>query len=77
MKKDLGLTSANWNTILDHIVAIGSEGGDVSLIDIRNVGASALQESCIFPRSVHKLLFNPNPERYYKYIHKKYNLKRN
>ena len=63
LKKDLGLTSVNWNTILDHIVAIGSEGGDVSLIDIRNAGASALQESCIFPRSVHKLLFNPNPER--------------
>ncbi|XP_031826177.1 methylosome protein WDR77 [Nomia melanderi] len=63
LKKDFGLTAVNWNTILDHIIAIGTENGDVTLVDIRKAGISILQDANVFPRSVHKLLFNPNPER--------------
>ncbi|XP_076619515.1 methylosome protein WDR77 [Colletes latitarsis] len=63
LKKDIGLTTVNWNSILDHIVAIGTDNGDVVLMDIRKPGASVLEEACIFPRPVQKLLFNPNPER--------------
>ncbi|XP_043261819.1 methylosome protein 50-like [Colletes gigas] len=63
LKKDIGLTTVNWNSVLDHIVAIGSDNGDVVLMDIRKPGVSVLEETCIFPRPVQKLLFNPNPER--------------
>lgn len=63
MKKDIGLTAVHWNPILDNTVAIGTENGDVVLVDVRKAGASVLQETCLFPRSVYKLLFNPNPER--------------
>ncbi|XP_054013340.1 methylosome protein 50-like isoform X1 [Hylaeus anthracinus] len=63
LKKDVGLTAVNWNSILDHIIAIGSDNGDISLLDVRKPHAPVLQEACIFPRSIQKLLFNPNPER--------------
>ena len=63
LKKDIGLTAVNWNPNSDNILAIGTEGGDVVLIDIRKTDTSVLEETCILPRSVHKLLFNPNSER--------------
>lgn len=63
LKKDIGLTAVNWNPNSDNILAIGTDGGDVVLIDIRKTDTSVLEETCIFPRSVHKLLFNPNSER--------------
>ncbi|XP_076646990.1 methylosome protein WDR77 isoform X2 [Halictus rubicundus] len=64
LKKQLfGLTTVNWNSVLDHIIAIGTDNGDVILVDTRKASDSALQNAKVFPRSVHKLLFNPNPER--------------
>ncbi|XP_078040859.1 methylosome protein WDR77 [Augochlora pura] len=63
LKKDFSLTTANWNPVLDHTLAIGTDNGDVILVDIRNASDSVLQESKIFSKSLHKVLFNPNPER--------------
>ncbi|XP_033340350.2 methylosome protein WDR77 [Megalopta genalis] len=63
LKKDFSLTAASWNYSLDHLIAIGTDNGDVILVDIRKTSDSVLQESKIFSKSVHKVLFNPNPER--------------
>lgn len=63
LKRQFGLTSVNWNFVMDNIIAIGTENGDVILVDTRKSTDSALKNSRVFSRSVHKLLFNPNPER--------------
>ncbi|XP_015178911.1 PREDICTED: methylosome protein 50-like isoform X3 [Polistes dominula] len=61
-KYGYGLTSVSCSPISDNIVAIGAIDGSVTLIDIRNTD-DVLFESFVFSRSIHKLLFNPNPER--------------
>ncbi|XP_046833945.1 methylosome protein 50-like isoform X1 [Vespa crabro] len=61
-KDGCGLTSVSCNPVSNNIVAIGANDGSVTLIDIRNTD-DVLFESSVFSRSIHKLLFNPNPER--------------
>ncbi|XP_076287392.1 methylosome protein WDR77 [Lasioglossum baleicum] len=63
LRRQFGLTAVNWNSVMDHIIAIGTDNGDVILVDTRNSRNSALKNAKVFSRSVHKLLFNPNPER--------------
>jgi len=55
------LTAVSWN-ILDYLIAIGTDEGGIVLIDIRQTKAP-LCELVEFDRGIHKLLFNPNPER--------------
>ncbi|XP_077265189.1 methylosome protein WDR77 [Temnothorax americanus] len=61
-KKNCSLSAVSWNTNLDHLIAIGTNNGSIVLIDIRQT-ETPLYESVECDRSVHKLLFNPNPER--------------
>ncbi|KZC12058.1 PREDICTED: methylosome protein 50-like [Dufourea novaeangliae] len=63
LKRDIGLTAVSWNSIADHIIAIGADNGDIVLVDVRKSGGLVLVDANMFHRSVHKLLFNPNPER--------------
>lgn len=61
-KDNCPLTAVSWNTTLDHLIAIGTANGSIVLIDLRKTEIP-LYESVECDRSVHKLLFNPNPER--------------
>ncbi|XP_012143668.1 methylosome protein WDR77 isoform X2 [Megachile rotundata] len=64
LKKNAGLTAVNWKSTSDHVLALGTDEGAIMLVDTRNSGpSSVLEETCVFPRSIHRLLFNPNPER--------------
>ncbi|XP_011879747.1 PREDICTED: methylosome protein 50 isoform X2 [Vollenhovia emeryi] len=56
------LSAVAWNATLDHLIAIGTANGSVVLIDVRQAG-TPLHESVESDRGVHKLSFNPNPER--------------
>lgn len=62
-KNDCPLTAVTWNPNVDHLVAIGSEEGNVILVDVRQADARSSHESIKCDRGVHKLLFNPNPEK--------------
>ncbi|KAK2581316.1 hypothetical protein KPH14_008091 [Odynerus spinipes] len=61
-KDGYGLTAVSWNPTSDNIIAIGADDGSITLMDIRNTD-SILLESLVFSRPIHKLVFNPNPER--------------
>ncbi|XP_076764218.1 methylosome protein WDR77 [Xylocopa sonorina] len=62
LKKDSDLTAVSWNPNLLNTVAIGTDDGRVVIVDARRGGIEVLEESCSFPRPVHKLLFNPDSE---------------
>lgn len=61
-KNNCPLSTISWNTNLDHLIAIGTVDGSIALIDIRQT-ETPLYESVECDRGIHKLLFNPNPER--------------
>lgn len=61
-KHDCHLLAVAWNTVLDHLIAVGAADGSIALIDLRQT-EKLLYESVESNRGVHKLLFNPNPER--------------
>lgn len=61
-KNDCPLTAVSWNTTLENIIAIGTAEGSIAIIDIRQT-ETPLCESSACDRGVHKLLFNPTPER--------------
>ncbi|KAL6255216.1 hypothetical protein P5V15_013554 [Pogonomyrmex californicus] len=61
-KNESPLSAVAWNTTLDHLIAIGTTDGSIALIDIRQT-ETPLYESIECDRGIHKLLFNPNPER--------------
>ncbi|KAG7188114.1 hypothetical protein KM043_015961 [Ampulex compressa] len=56
----IGLTAVAWNIFQDNIVAIGAIDGSVELVDVRNLNY-ALIKSDVSSRSVHRLVFNPDP----------------
>lgn len=62
LQNSTGLTAVSWNSLLEHMLAIGARDGSVTLFDLRNLQTPVLQDVSIFPRSVHKLLFNPSSE---------------
>lgn len=62
-KNNVGITAVAWNSVTEHIVAIGARDGSITLIDIRNTVSPLQQDDSMFPRGVHKLLFNPTPEK--------------
>ncbi|XP_026671978.1 methylosome protein 50-like [Ceratina calcarata] len=64
LKKDVGLTAVNWNPSLSELLSIGTDDGEVIIIDIRKTSPKLLQESRVFPKPIHKLSFNPNSERW-------------
>ncbi|EZA50092.1 hypothetical protein DMN91_006316 [Ooceraea biroi] len=57
------LTAVTWNTNVDHLVAIGAEDGTVMLVDVRRTDVESPDVWTKCDRGVHKLLFNPNPEK--------------
>lgn len=61
-KKNCQLTAVAWNSITDHLIAIGAADGSIVLIDVRQTN-DVLYESVECERGVHKLLFNPDPEK--------------
>ncbi|XP_012218216.1 methylosome protein WDR77 [Linepithema humile] len=61
-KDDCQLTAVAWNSISDHLVAVGAADGSITLIDIRQTD-DVLCESVECDRGIHKLLFNPDPEK--------------
>lgn len=62
-RDDVGLTTANWNPSLSHVLAIGTDEGEVIMIDVRMADEKVLQEARFCPRPIHKVAFNPNSER--------------
>lgn len=61
-RHDCHLLAVTWNTVLDHLIAVGAADGSIALIDVRQT-ENPLYESVESNRGIHKLLFNPNPER--------------
>ncbi|KYQ50976.1 Methylosome protein 50 [Trachymyrmex zeteki] len=61
-KDNCPLSAVSWNTTLENIIAIGTVEGSIAIIDIRQT-ETPLCESVECDRGVHKLLFNPTPER--------------
>ncbi|EFN72018.1 Methylosome protein 50 [Camponotus floridanus] len=61
-RHDCHLLAVTWNTVSDHLIAVGAADGSIALIDVRQT-ENPLYESVEFNRGIHKLLFNPNPER--------------
>lgn len=61
-KHNCHLLAVTWNTVSDHLIAVGAADGNIALIDMRQT-ENPLYESVEFNRGIHKLLFNPNPER--------------
>lgn len=61
-KDGCGLTAVSWNPTCDNIVAIGVDDGSITLMDIRKTD-NLLCEPLVFSRPIHKLTFNPDPER--------------
>lgn len=57
---DNGLTTSSWKFNNENILALGAIDGSITILDIRNIGATTLHESVPFPNGVHKLLFNPD-----------------
>ncbi|KAL6429327.1 hypothetical protein ACFW04_008199 [Cataglyphis niger] len=61
-RPDCQLLAVTWNTVMDHLIAVGAADGSIALIDVRQT-ENPLYESVESNRGIHKLLFNPNPER--------------
>ncbi|KAG8039889.1 hypothetical protein G9C98_000618 [Cotesia typhae] len=57
-KEGNGLTSLAWDKTNENNVAIGSQSGSVSLIDIRSPD-TVICEITAFPRQVHRLRYHP------------------
>ncbi|KAH0550604.1 methylosome protein 50-like [Cotesia glomerata] len=57
-KEGNGLTSLAWDKTNENNVAIGSQSGSVSLIDIRSPN-NVICEIAVFPRQVHRLRYHP------------------
>lgn len=57
------LTAVSWNTTSNDLIAIGTADGNIVLIDIRQTETPLYEYAECDGRGVHKLLFNPNPER--------------
>ncbi|XP_006565157.2 methylosome protein 50 isoform X2 [Apis mellifera] len=63
LKKDAGLNAICWSPNLSNILAIGTDDGEILIIDVRKGGVKVLSKSSAFSRPVHRLSFNPNSER--------------
>lgn len=63
LKKNVGLRAICWNPNKPNIVAIGTDGGQVVIVDIRRGGLKLLSKSIPSSRPVHRLVFNPDSER--------------
>lgn len=63
LKRDASLTAVSWNPNLENILAIGTDNGEVIIVDARKSNSEVLRELSAFSRPVHKLFFNPNAEK--------------
>ncbi|KOC67425.1 Methylosome protein 50 [Habropoda laboriosa] len=63
LKRDVGLTAVSWNPNIENFLAIGTDNGEVVIVDARRSDIEVLRELSAFTRPVHKLLFNPNAEK--------------
>ncbi|OAD58533.1 Methylosome protein 50 [Eufriesea mexicana] len=60
LERDAGLTAVCWNLSLPNVLAIGSEDGEIIIVDARKGSVKVLSESFAFCRPVHRLSFNQN-----------------
>lgn len=60
LERDAGLTAVCWNLSLPNVLAIGSEDGEIIIVDARKGSVKVLAESFAFSRPVHGLSFNQN-----------------
>lgn len=63
LKKNIGLTAICWSPNKPNIVAIGTDGAEVIIVDIRKGGLKLLSKSIASSRPIHKLVFNPDSGR--------------
>lgn len=63
LKKNVGLTAICWSPNKPNIVAIGTDGGEVVIVDTRKGGVKLLSKSIASSRPVHRLVFNPDSGR--------------
>ncbi|KAK9308694.1 hypothetical protein QLX08_001416 [Tetragonisca angustula] len=63
LKRDAGLTAICWSFKQPNIVAIGTDDGEIIMVDVRKGNVNVLSISSAFSRPVHRLLFNPNSGR--------------
>ena len=58
LKKNVGLGAICWSPNKSNIVAIGTDSGEIVIVDIRKGGVKLLSKSIASSRPVHRLVFN-------------------